>query len=117
MSWNGFIEALKKLGYDDSPDELIEYAEDDFGCREVMRDTGAWESRWGIGTEVVLEFPAEQPQLTPRYLSVNWERGATEYQDGHPAQTSWTEVYPQEKTVTVFVTKKSEVENETIPLF
>lgn len=117
MTFDEFVEELKKLDYDDSPAELL-WEKD--GFKIVDQEEAAWESRWGLGKVYVLEFPAEKPKLLPRYLQVSWEAGATEMQEDHPAGTEWVEVYPEEKTVTVYVTKKhdnSKIETTTIPLF
>lgn len=120
MTLEEFVKQLEELDHDESPMNLIWDGEgSDFEI--ATQDDGAWESRWGIGREYVLEFKPVKPQLLPRFLQVSWEDGATEYQEDHPAGTTWVEVYPQEKTVTVYVTKKKhddgKVETNTIPLF
>lgn len=119
MTLENFVEKLKELEEDENPVNLIWDGEgSDFVV--VDREEGAWESRWGIGKEYVLQFPPVKPQLLPRFLRVSWESGATEMQEDHPAGTEWVEVFPQEKTITVYVTKKhddSKIETETIPLF
>lgn len=119
MTLENFVKQLKELDYDESPQNLIWDAEDsEFTI--VDRNEGAWESRWGIGKEYVLKFKPEKPKLLPRFLKVSWESGATECQEDHPAGTEWVEVYPREKTVTVYESKKhdnTKIETETIPLF
>lgn len=121
MSIETFIEELKQLDDEyDSPAELIWNGGRAGKFVVVQREDGAWESRWGIGREYVLQFPPAKPQLLSRFLRVSWEDGATEVQEDHPAGTEWVEVYPQEKTITIYVTKKhddTKVETTTIPLF
>lgn len=119
MTLEEFEAKLEELGTDNNPVGLI-WEGDDEDFKIVDRDEGAWESRWGIGKQYVLEFAPQKSQLLPRYLRVSWESGATEYQEDHPAQTSWVEVYPEEKTITVYKEKKhdnTKIETKTIPLF
>lgn len=120
MKLEEFVEELKKLGTQESPENLLWEGSDNEEFKIVHQENGVWESRWGIGRECVLLFPASKPQLLPRFLKVSYETGATEYQEDHPAQTSWVEVYPEEKTIVVYKEKKhdnTKIETQTIPLF
>lgn len=63
---------------------------------DVLEEEIVGTSRWGVIHEAIIRFKDNS------YMQLNWQEGATEYQDGHPKSYSAEPVEPYDITITKY---------------
>jgi hypothetical protein len=89
-------------------DALQDLVSGESGTLKKVSDTITGKSRWSLNHELVF-----QEEATGRFFCTHYSEGATEQQDESPFEydpddVEVTEVFPVEKTVTVYSTKPAE---------